>query len=137
VFIRIINHLRKNTYFETGKFLPWATTIAHNIVIDYKRKAKTKPMVVPFESDTFQSYFKPDLEQESKCIKTERDNYLTECLNKLPKAQREVLVLKIYGDLTFKNIGEVTNSNINTAIGRMQYGMKNLRKLLEQTEIAA
>lgn len=137
VFIRIINKLRNNNYAEIGKFLPWALTIAHNIVIDHKRKVKTKPTILSFDSDDYQSAFHTTAHKETEWIKTETEQFVNRCINKLPQAQREVIAMKIYGNLTFKTIGNINNTSINTAIGRMQYGLKNMRKIMIAKEIAA
>jgi RNA polymerase sigma-70 factor (ECF subfamily) len=135
--VRIINTLQHKSYQEIGKFLPWATTIAHNIVIDHKRKMKTKPEVLPFENDIYQYRISTYANQESKLIDKEKAEWVKHHINRLPKAQREVIVLKLYGALTFKEIGEITQSNINTALGRMQYGINNLRKTIVHKKMAA
>jgi len=137
VFIRIFKNLNKDTYVESGKFLSWASTIASNMVIDYQRKKKITPNTIPIELTQVSSENKCDFTQEVVYINNETNHYLTSCINKLPAAQREVLVLKLYGDVTFKAISNVTNTSINTAIGRMQYAIKNIKKIIEQREVAA
>lgn len=137
VFIRIFNNLNKDSYIESGKFLSWATTIASNMVIDYKRKIKVTPFIMPLENLHISAIDTIDGSTESKRIKKETEQFLTASLNNLPAAQREVVVLKLYGELTFKTIGILTNTSINTALGRMQYAIKNMKKIVVQREIAA
>ena len=137
VFIRILNNLNKDSYVDSGKFLSWASTIASNMVIDYQRKKKITQHTIPIELTQVADENKCYQTQEVNIIHQETNQYLTACIDQLPPAQREVLVLKLYGDATFKTIGNVTNTSINTAIGRMQYAIKNIKKIIEQREVAA
>jgi RNA polymerase sigma-70 factor (ECF subfamily) len=137
VFIRIFNNLNKDSYLESGKFLSWAITIASNMVIDYKRKINTMPFTMPLENLHIAAIDTVDCSTETKRIKKETEQYLIASINKLPAAQREVVVLKLYGELTFKTIGALTNTSINTALGRMQYAIKNMKKIVLQREMAA
>lgn len=136
-FIKIIDTIRKNRYTDEGKFLPWAMRIAHNLCVDYFRKVKRMPAVkTSDERDIFEMI---DLKEEScdeKVMQLQTNDRIARLLDKLPEEQREVIVLRHYGDLSFKEIGELTGCSINTALGRMRYGLINLRKMLAEKEIA-
>jgi RNA polymerase sigma-70 factor, ECF subfamily len=139
-FIKVVQNIKAGKYNEEGKFLPWATRIAQNLVIDYYRK-QGKVRVLS-ERNTFNEDFgifqriacenKNYLQQKSSM---ELDQQLVELMNHLPKVQREIVELRIFHDLSFKEIAESEKISINTALGRMRYALINLRKMLEENQI--
>jgi RNA polymerase sigma factor (sigma-70 family) len=136
-FIKAIKTLKEGRYNEEGKFLPWILRIAHNLAIDYFRRAKRYPNVV-FEdgSSVFNSLSFADESVESVQITKESHEHLRSMIKKLPNQQREVLVMRHYEDLSFQEIAEATGVSINTALGRMRYALINLRKLMSKTKYA-
>ncbi len=139
-FIKVILTLKGGRYNEEGKFLPWVMRIAHNLTIDYFRSNKKMPTVsetVGFseEYNIFDFLGNCDECTETKIIKTQIDNDLRFLVTQLPDDQREVLELRIFKDLSFKEIAEETNVSINTALGRMRYAIINLRKIIESSKI--
>jgi RNA polymerase sigma-70 factor (ECF subfamily) len=139
-FIKVVQNIKAGKYNEEGKFLPWATRIAQNLVIDYYRK-QGKVRVLS-ERNTFNEDFgifqriacedKNYLQQISS---KELDQQLVELMSHLPKVQREIVELRIFHDLSFKEIAESEKISINTALGRMRYALINLRKMLEENQI--
>lgn len=138
VFIKIIDTMRGGTYAEEGKFLPWALRIAHNQCVDHFRKAKRNPIVLnkSEEHDMFDTMDLLEEGAEGKIIRSQGYEMLRRLLDTLPQEQREVIVLRHYANLSFKEIAEKTNCSINTALGRMRYGLINLRKLIEEYQVA-
>jgi RNA polymerase sigma-70 factor (ECF subfamily) len=137
VFIRIIDTVRSGRYTEEGKFLPWAMRIAHNLCVDHFRKVKRTPTIKTSEDkDIFEVLNFTEESAESKMVKKQSHNRVREMLDQLPEDQREVIILRHYGDMSFKEIAAVTNCSINTALGRMRYGLINLRKMMLQKQIA-
>jgi len=137
VFIRIIDTMRSGRYTEEGKFLPWAMRIAHNLCVDHFRKVKRTPTIRNGEDkDIFEVLNFADDSAETKMIKRQSHDRVREMLHRLPEDQREVIVLRHYADMSFKEIAAATNCSINTALGRMRYGLINLRKLMTQKQIA-
>lgn len=136
-FIKAINKLRSGDYNEEGKFLPWIMRIAHNLAIDYFRRAKRYPTVI-MEDGTpiFNSLNFSEDSMESIRIKDETHTILKEMIKTLPEPQKEVLLMRHYGEMSFQEIAEATGVSINTALGRMRYALINLRKKLEKTNIA-
>ncbi|MCD8538788.1 MAG: RNA polymerase sigma factor [Leadbetterella sp.] len=136
-FIKAIKTLKEGRYNEEGKFLPWILRIAHNLAIDYFRRAKRYPNVV-FEdgSSVFNSLNFAEDSIESAQIRKESHEHLRSLIKKLPQQQREVLVMRHYEDLSFQEIAEATGVSINTALGRMRYALINLRKLMSKTKYA-
>jgi len=136
-FIKVIKTLRRGAYSEEGKFLPWVMRIAHNLIIDHFRKTSRMPR---FEgSDTFNifSVVSDDkLDMESQMIKNQIDCDLNLLIQELPNDQKEVLVMRIYKDMSFKEISVITGVSINTALGRMRYALINLRKVIDKHNIA-
>lgn len=136
-FIKIIDTIRNNRYTEEGKFLPWATRIAHNLCVDYFRKVKRTPAVkTSDDQDIFEMYNFVEDAADKKMMQQEAQERIRLMLNLLPEEQREVIVLRHYADLSFKEIAEMTNCSINTSLGRMRYGLINMRKLLPERQIA-
>lgn len=137
VFIRIIDTMRSGRYTEEGKFLPWAMRIAHNLCVDHFRKVKRTPTIRNSEDkDIFEVLSFADDSAETVIIKRQSHDRVREMLQRLPEDQREVIILRHYADMSFKEIAAVTNCSINTALGRMRYGLINLRKLMVQKQIA-
>jgi RNA polymerase sigma-70 factor (ECF subfamily) len=136
-FIRIIDTIRSKRYNEEGKFLPWAMRIAHNLCVDYFRKLKRQPTIVDSDNnDIFEWIQVADESPEQRVIRHQSHDRMHRMLEQLPSEQREVIVLRHFGDLSFKEIAELTNCSINTALGRMRYGLINLRKMMLEKQIA-
>jgi RNA polymerase sigma factor (sigma-70 family) len=137
-FIKIINNLKRKKYNEEGKFLPWAIRIARNMAIDYFRKTKRMPTVTDSSGDDVFRKIKIKTENvEEQIIRTEKENQVRTLIDKLPPEQRQVLILRHYGDLSFKEIAEMTDVSINTALGRMRYALNNMRRMMEHSSIKA
>lgn len=136
-FIKIVENIRNNRYTEEGKFLPWATRISHNLCVDYFRKVKRAPAIKTSDNkDIFELFSVPEAAADVKIVHGETGDRLGKVLNMLPDEQREVIVLRHYADLSFKEIAAMTNCSINTSLGRMRYGLINLRRLLAEKKIA-
>ncbi|MEQ5791631.1 sigma-70 family RNA polymerase sigma factor [Muricauda sp. NFXS6] len=135
-FIKVIKTLKKGKYSEEGKFLPWVMRIAHNLVIDHFRKNKRMPKFEGSDDFNIFSVIKDEkLNAEKQIIKDQIESDLTNLIDELPDDQREVLIMRIYKDMSFKEISENTNVSINTALGRMRYALINLRKIVERKNI--
>jgi len=130
-FIKVINTLRSGRYNEEGKFLPWVMRIAHNLVIDYYRKERRAPVVVNSDGfDIFDVLQFSDESVETRMIREQVHSDLRRMIQRLPDDQKEVLIMRHYGDMSFKEIAAVTEVSINTALGRMRYALNNLRKMM-------
>ncbi|WP_276362866.1 sigma-70 family RNA polymerase sigma factor [Daejeonella sp. H1SJ63] len=137
VFIKVINTLRAGRYNEEGKFLPWVIRIAHNMVIDHFRKEKRTPLVTTTEGfDIFEVLKFYDESAEDRLIRDQTHRDLRELIHHLPSEQKEVLIMRHYGDLSFKEIADITDVSINTALGRMRYALSNLRKMMLTKELS-
>jgi RNA polymerase sigma-70 factor (ECF subfamily) len=135
-FIKVIKTLRRGAYNEEGKFLPWIMRIAHNLIIDHFRKSSRMPMFEGADSYNIFSLMGDDkLDAERQIIKDQIDSDLGVLIEELPLDQKEVLVMRIYRDMSFKEISEQTDVSINTALGRMRYALINLRKVIEKHNI--
>lgn len=135
-FIKVIKTLKTKSYNEEGKFLPWVMRIAHNLVIDYFRKSKKMPMQRDTNDYSIFSYLSDSsLDVEKKIINSQIEEDLNRLLEELPEDQKEVIVMRIYQDLSFKEIADSTGVSINTALGRMRYAILNLRKIIEKNQI--
>jgi len=136
-FLRIIDTLRSRRYNEEGKFLPWAMRIAHNLCVDYFRKVKRTPAILTQDKkDIFEViHVVVNDHAEHRIIRDQSYDRIHRMLDKLPDEQREVIVLRHFGDMSFKEIAETTNCSINTALGRMRYGLINLRKMMTEKQI--
>lgn len=132
-FIKVINTLKRGKYNEEGKFLPWVMRIAHNLVIDHFRKNKRMPK---FENNgdfnIFSVLSDSNLNAEKQLIKDQIEYDVKELIKELPDDQLEVLTMRIYKDMSFKEISERTGVSINTALGRMRYALINLRKIIDK-----
>ncbi len=135
-FIKIINSLRKNHYNEQGKFLPWALRIAHNLVIDHFRKEKLMPLQHDTEEfSVFDIMASNNRNASEQMIYDEKINYVRGLLEKLPFEQREVVILRHYAGLSFKEISKMLDININTALGRMHYAVLKLREIAQNDKV--
>ncbi len=136
-FLKVVNNIRANRYAEQGKFLPWALRIAHNLCIDYFRKAKQQVKVtLPDGTDIFDILpLGTDEHAEYKMIKRETESCMQHLVDELPEEQREVVVMRIYGDMSFKEISDITGVSINTALGRMRYALINLRRMINENKL--
>ena len=135
-FIKVINTIRKDNYNEEGKFLPWVLRIAHNLVIDHFRKSNK----VQFQRDQeeysiFSRVEDPAMNIESQMITEQIEDDLHTLILRLPDDQQEIIRLRLYDDLSFKEIAELSGISINTALGRMRYAVINLRKMIQQKQI--
>jgi RNA polymerase sigma-70 factor (ECF subfamily) len=136
VFVKVIQTLKKGKYNEEGKFLPWVLRIAHNLVIDHFRRNKRMPTVSPTnEFDVFDIIKDDSPTRESSLIWEQIEYDLKKLIDFLPEEQREVLQLRHYSRMSFKEIAEQTDVSINTALGRMRYALINLRKLIEKHNV--
>lgn len=135
-FIKVIRTLKRGKYNEEGKFLPWVMRIAHNLVIDHFRKSNRMPKfegkgdfnILDFMTDG-------DLNAERQIIKDQIDTDLHELIKELPQDQLEVLEMRIFKEMSFKEIALKTDVSINTALGRMRYALINLRKIIEKHQV--
>ncbi|ADY30548.1 MULTISPECIES: RNA polymerase sigma factor [Cellulophaga] len=135
-FIKVIKTLKKGSYSEEGKFLPWVMRIAHNLIIDHFRKNKRMPMFEGSDDFNIFSVISDDkLNAEKQLIKNQIDSDLKVLIEELPEDQKEVLLMRIYKDMSFKEISENTGVSINTALGRMRYALINMRKIIEKHNI--
>jgi RNA polymerase sigma-70 factor (ECF subfamily) len=135
-FIKVIKTLKSNSYNEEGKFVPWVMRIAHNLVIDHFRKSKK----MRFQRDTdeysvFSLLSDSSLNAENQIILDQIELDLSIIIEELPQDQREVLVMRMHQDLSFKEIADLTGVSINTALGRMRYAIINLRKIIAKNNI--
>lgn len=135
-FIKVIRTLKRGKYNEEGKFLPWVMRIAHNLVIDFFRKSNRMPK---FENkgdfNIFSVLKDGNLDAEKQMVKSQIENDVRNLIKELPEDQQEVLVMRIYKEMSFKEISENTGVSINTALGRMRYALINLRKVIEKHQI--
>ncbi|MBW6497495.1 MAG: sigma-70 family RNA polymerase sigma factor [Bacteroidales bacterium] len=135
-FIKVINTLRAGAYNEEGKFLPWVMRIAHNLIIDFFRKSKRMPFIENSEEyDLFETLKVYEETVEDKMIIAQIHSDVQRLVEYLPEEQKEVLKMRHYQDMSFKDIAEQTNVSINTALGRMRYALINLRKMVSEKEI--
>lgn len=135
-FIKVIKTLKKGSYSEEGKFLPWVMRIAHNLIIDHFRKNKRMPMFEGSDDFNIFSVIGDDkLNAEKQLIQDQITADLQHLIEELPDDQKEVLVMRIYQDMSFKEISENTGVSINTALGRMRYALINLRKIIDKNNI--
>jgi RNA polymerase sigma-70 factor (ECF subfamily) len=135
-FIKVIKTLKRGAYNEEGKFLPWVMRISHNLVIDFFRKNNRMPKFDNAgEFSIFSVLSDTSLNAEKTIIKEQVENDVRRLVDELPNDQREVLLMRIYNDMSFKEISERTGVSINTALGRMRYALINLRKIIEKHNI--
>jgi len=136
-FIKVIQSLRGGKYKDNGKFLSWVIRIAHNLIIDHFRKEKQMNTLSNDDSevDLFNSKKLSDSNIEEIIIHTQIKSEIRILINELPDDQREVVLLRHYGGLSFKEIADQTDVSINTALGRMRYALINLRKLIQEKNL--
>ena len=137
-FIKVINTLRSGLYKEEGKFIQWVMRIAHNLVIDYFRKLNRIPFVdtqSDEHEDIFDNLRMTEESAEDKMINEQIYDDIRRLINLLPPEQKEVLLMRHYSDMSFKDIAELTDVSINTALGRMRYALINLRKMIKEKDI--
>ena len=136
-FIKAIRTIKSGSYNEEGKFLPWILRIAHNLAIDHFRKAKRYPTIVTEEGSSVFNNMEFS-ESSFEELQVQKDTYakLRALISQLPQAQKEVLIMRHYMKMSFKEIAEATDVSINTALGRMRYALINLRKRMQTTDLA-
>jgi RNA polymerase sigma-70 factor (ECF subfamily) len=135
-FIKVIRTLKSNSYNEEGKFLPWVMRIAHNLMVDHFRRSKKMPLYRETEEFSIFSIMTDDsLTIENKIISEQVAKDLRSIVEELPEDQKEVLMMRLYRDMSFKEISEATGVSINTALGRMRYAIINLRKVIDKHQI--
>ena len=139
-FIKVVNTLKSGNYNEEGKFLPWAMRIAQNLVIDHFRKANKVRLISESSSmrDDFNIFHTLKLEDDNvqdEMTKTELEEQVLELVEELPDTQRDILQMRIFKGMSFKDIAEKEDISINTALGRMRYALINLRKLMEKYQV--
>ena len=135
-FIKVIKTLKSNSYNEEGKFLPWVMRISHNLIVDHFRRNKKMPMYRETEEFSIFSIMtdnSPNI--ENRIITEQVESDLQRLIEELPDDQKEVLQMRIYQDLSFKEIADLTGVSINTALGRMRYALMNLRKVIDKNKI--
>ena len=135
-FIKVIRTLKSNAYNEEGKFLPWVMRIAHNLIVDHYRSNKKMPLYRETEEFSIFSIMTDDaLTIENQLISDQVAKDLRQLVEELPGDQKEVLMMRLYQDMSFKEISEATGVSINTALGRMRYALLNLRKVIDKHQI--
>jgi RNA polymerase sigma-70 factor (ECF subfamily) len=135
-FIKVIKTLKSNSYNEEGKFLPWVMRISHNLIVDHFRKNKKMPMLRETEDfSIFSILTDSSPNAEGRIITDAIEKDLKKIIQELPDDQKEVLYMRIYQDLSFNEIADLTGVSINTALGRMRYALMNLRKIIEKNNI--
>tara|TARA_B100001059_G_C17719337_1_gene519799 strand:+ start:45 stop:629 length:585 start_codon:yes stop_codon:yes gene_type:complete len=136
-FIKVIRTLKRGNYNEQGKFLPWVMRISHNLIIDYFRKNNRMPK---FKSkndfDIFSVISDDSLNIENKIVDAQIEDHVRILLDELPEEQKAVIKMRIYQEMSFKEISESTGVSINTSLGRMRYGLINLRKMINKHKIS-
>ena len=130
-FLKMLCTLRKGQYDEQGKFLPWALRVAHNLCMDHFRRAKTRIAVRHTEPELLQNMGGPVVEQPSRMEQLQDVQNVRTLIENLPEEQRRGVTLRIYGELSFKEIAELTGVSINTALGRMRYALINMRRHID------
>jgi RNA polymerase sigma-70 factor (ECF subfamily) len=136
-FIKVIDTLRSGKYKEEGKFLPWVMRIAYNLCIDHFRRLKRKPTVTNTEGfDIFGVLDFAENTAEDDLVMNQTRRKVRSLIDQLPPEQKEVVILRHYAELSFKEIAALTDVSINTALGRMRYALINMRKLIAEKNIA-
>ncbi len=137
-FLKVIQSVKSGKYYDNGKFLSWVMRIAHNLIIDHFRRVKQMNTVSndDYESDLFNSRKLVEENIDDTIIKKQIQKDVREIISHLPDDQREVVILRHYAGLSFKEIAAITDVSINTALGRMRYALINLRKIMEEKKIS-
>ncbi|MCX7863336.1 MAG: RNA polymerase sigma factor [Bacteroidales bacterium] len=136
-FIKVFSSIKENKYNDDGKFIAWIIRIAHNLIVDYIRKEdRLKTIALDnYDYDLLNNKKLSDVHTENKIIKEEIHHDIRNLLDYLPPSQKEVVVMRFFLGMSFKEIAEITNVSINTALGRMRYALINLKKLIAQYHI--
>jgi RNA polymerase sigma-70 factor (ECF subfamily) len=136
-FIKVIRSLKKGRYTDNGKFISWVLRISHNLIIDHFRKEKLKNTISndSFEGDLFNSQKFAEDTIEDQMVYTQILSEVKDLIQELPEDQQQVIYMRHYLDLSFKEIADITDVSINTSLGRMRYALINLRKLVEQKKL--
>lgn len=136
-FIKVIQTLKKGAYNEEGRFVSWVMRIAHNLIIDHFRRQQRMPMYDTYdhEQDVFYRLSEPSKNIEDMIIDSQIKSDITALMLELPENQYEVLKMRLFQDMSFKEIAERTDVSINTSLGRMRYGLINLRKLIDERNL--
>jgi RNA polymerase sigma-70 factor (ECF subfamily) len=137
-FLKVIQSVKCGKYADNGKFLSWVMRIAHNLIIDHFRRLKQMNTISNdnYESDIFNSKQFAEENVEDIMVKKQIHQDIRKMISHLPDDQREVVILRHYAGLSFKEIADITNVSINTALGRMRYALINMRKLMEENNIS-
>jgi RNA polymerase sigma factor (sigma-70 family) len=136
VFIKIVDTLRKGKYNHEGKFLQWAMRISYNMCVDNFRRNKRRTKVSATETfDIFDILESKDDNMEVTMIKSQMHKRVRKLVDQLPPEQKEVVILRHYADMSFKEISQLTRVSINTALGRMRYALINMRKMANEREL--
>ncbi len=136
VFIKIINTLREGKYNHEGKFVQWAQRIAYNLCVDYHRRNKRRHHLSPTDDfDIFEVLRHSEESADTTMIRDETYNRVRALVDLLPPEQREVVILRHYADMSFKEIAALTQVSINTALGRMRYALINIRKMMQEKDV--
>ena len=135
-FIKVVNTLKNGKYNEEGKFLPWVIRIAHNLVIDHFRRNKKMKLVRSNEDhDVFATIAQPGKNVEQRMVNVQIDADVRKLIESLPDEQREVVIMRTYLSMSFKEISEQTDVSINTALGRMRYALINMRRMIKERDL--
>lgn len=137
-FVKVITKLHQGKYVNSGKFSAWLMRIAHNVIMDWYRDHRTENIVEPNEENDLSNISSRDLMEanvESQYVNTQVMNDVTRMMNQLPPTQREVVYMRFYQDMSFKEIAETTGVSINTSLGRMRYAVMNMRKMAREHQI--
>jgi len=137
-FLKVIQSVKSGKYYDNGKFISWVMRIAHNLIIDHFRRVKPLNTVSndDYESDLFNSKKLAEATVEDHMIKKQIQKDIRKLISQLPEDQREVVILRHYSGLSFKEIADITDVSINTALGRMRYALINMRKMMEEKKIS-
>jgi RNA polymerase sigma factor (sigma-70 family) len=137
-FLKVFQSVKSGKYYDNGKFISWVMRIAHNLIIDHFRRVKQMNTVSNdnYESDLFNSIRFAEDNVEDNIIKRQVQKDIRKMITQLPDDQREVVILRHYAGLSFREIAEITDVSINTALGRMRYALINLRKIMDEKKIS-
>lgn len=136
-FIKVIDTLNSGRYTDEGKFLPWVMRIGHNLCVDHFRRVKRTPAIKTSDDhDIFEVLNFSEAGIDEKMMQSQSHDRVSKMLDMLPEDQKEVIVMRHYAELSFKEIAKLTDCSINTALGRMRYGLINLRKMMIEKQIA-
>lgn len=136
-FLKVINSLVRGKYIDNGKFLSWVIRISHNLIMDHYRKENKQQVISNdnYATDIFNNEKFSERNIEDRIIKNQVTQELKKLVHDLPHDQKEVVILRHYCDMSFKEIAQYSNVSINTALGRMRYALINLRKLAEEKQL--